>query len=192
MVCFRPAMNLFPEYYGHGTRPLIAALDTQTGEHLGEGTCSGSGEPFLAFLKEIVATQPRAGAGPGDSCDRRQALLPQDQAGESVRRSEPQFPHALHATYFSRLNQIELWFSKLERDVLARGIFIATADLKRKIFHLIANTTNAPSPTPRLTTTSADGPVPCRHSPLAIGMSLDSIHRVSLGRLRQSLAHHET
>jgi hypothetical protein len=31
------------------------------------------------------------------------------------------------------LNQIELWFSKIERDLLARGIFTSVGDLARKI-----------------------------------------------------------
>ena len=36
-------------------------------------------------------------------------------------------------TYASWLNQIELWFSKLQRDVIARGVFTSTADLARKL-----------------------------------------------------------
>ncbi len=42
---------------------------------------------------------------------------------------------ALHftPTYSSWLNQVELWFSKIQRDVIARGIFTSVADLKRKI-----------------------------------------------------------
>ena len=36
-------------------------------------------------------------------------------------------------TYSSWLNQVELWFSKLKRDVLARGIFTSVTDLGRKL-----------------------------------------------------------
>ena len=36
-------------------------------------------------------------------------------------------------TYSSWLNQVELWFAKIERDLLARGIFTSVADLARKI-----------------------------------------------------------
>ena len=41
----------------------------------------------------------------------------------------------LHFTprYSSWLNQVELWFSKVQRDVLSRGIFTSTADLGRKL-----------------------------------------------------------
>ena len=41
-------------------------------------------------------------------------------------------------TYSSWLNQVELWFSKVQRDVLARGIFTSTADLARKLRRYIA------------------------------------------------------
>ena len=36
-------------------------------------------------------------------------------------------------TYSSWLNQVELWFSKVQRDVIARGVFTSTADLARKL-----------------------------------------------------------
>jgi transposase len=40
-------------------------------------------------------------------------------------------------TYSSWLNQVEIWFSKIERDVIARGIFASVNDLKRKIMRYI-------------------------------------------------------
>ena len=36
-------------------------------------------------------------------------------------------------TYASWLNQVELWFNKIERDLLERGIFTSLPDLARKI-----------------------------------------------------------
>ena len=42
-------------------------------------------------------------------------------------------------TYSSWLNQVELWFSKLQRQVISRGIFSSMPDLKRKIMRLIRN-----------------------------------------------------
>jgi transposase len=36
-------------------------------------------------------------------------------------------------TYSSWLNQVEIWFSKIERDVIARGVFTSVADLARKL-----------------------------------------------------------
>ena len=32
-------------------------------------------------------------------------------------------------TYSSWLNQVELWFAKIQRDVIARGVFTSVADL---------------------------------------------------------------
>jgi transposase len=40
-------------------------------------------------------------------------------------------------TYSSWLNQVELWFSKIERDVIARGIFCSTKDLATKLMRYI-------------------------------------------------------
>jgi transposase len=40
-------------------------------------------------------------------------------------------------TYSSWLNQVEIWFSKLQRDVIDRGIFTSVADLKRNILRYI-------------------------------------------------------
>jgi hypothetical protein len=36
-------------------------------------------------------------------------------------------------TYSSWLNQVELWFAKIEREVIARGIFTSVPDLVRKL-----------------------------------------------------------
>lgn len=40
-------------------------------------------------------------------------------------------------TYSSWLNQVEIWFSKLQRDVIDRGIFTSVADLRREILRYI-------------------------------------------------------
>jgi transposase len=36
-------------------------------------------------------------------------------------------------TYSSWLNQVELWFAKVEREVIARGVFTSVPDLARKL-----------------------------------------------------------
>jgi transposase len=40
-------------------------------------------------------------------------------------------------TYSSWLNQIENWFSKVQRHVIARGVFESVADLRRKLMRYI-------------------------------------------------------
>ena len=66
-------------------------------------------------------------------------------------------------TYSSWLNQVELWFSKIERDVIARGVFTSLPDLKRKLMRYIRHYNQAPKtvkwkyfdPTRRITSQSA-------------------------------------
>jgi hypothetical protein len=49
-------------------------------------------------------------------------------------------------TYSSWLNQVEIWFAKIQRQVIARGIFPSVDDLRRKILRYIRhyNTTATP------------------------------------------------
>jgi transposase len=49
-------------------------------------------------------------------------------------------------TYSSWLNQVELWFNKIERDLLARGIFTSVPDLARKIRRYILRYNEHPKP----------------------------------------------
>lgn len=40
-------------------------------------------------------------------------------------------------TYSFWLNQVELWFAKIQRDVIARGVFTSVSDLSRKLMKYI-------------------------------------------------------
>ena len=44
----------------------------------------------------------------------------------------------------SWLNQVAPWVSKIERDVIARGVFTSVPDLKRKLMRYIRHYNNAP------------------------------------------------
>jgi transposase len=48
-----------------------------------------------------------------------------EQNPKSVSTSTP--------TYSSWLNRVELWFAKIQREVIARGVFTSVADLARKL-----------------------------------------------------------
>lgn len=48
--------------------------------------------------------------------------------------------------YSSWLNQVELWFGKIERDVIARGVFTSVSDLRTKLMRYIRQYTNRPAP----------------------------------------------
>jgi len=52
-------------------------------------------------------------------------------------RGPPEGSLALHPTYSSWINEVELWFGKIERDVIARGVFTSVFTLKRKLMRYI-------------------------------------------------------
>jgi hypothetical protein len=66
-------------------------------------------------------------------------------------------------TSSSWLNQIELWFAKIERDIIAGGVFTSLADLWRKLLKYIRHYNKVPKtvkwryfdPTRRITPSSA-------------------------------------
>jgi transposase len=99
----------------------------------------------VAFLADICTHQPK----------RKEIHVICDNlsAHKTPRVEEFLLAHAnvhLHytPTYSSWLNQVELWFAKIERDVIARGIFSSVADLKRKLMRYIRqyNPTARPNP----------------------------------------------
>ena len=131
------------EYHRHGTLSLYAALNTRTGEVIGQTAARHSSEDFLAFLTQVVDAQPR----------RREVHIILDNLAthktQKVRTFLAAHPRVhLHftPTYSSWLNQVELWFAKIERQVLARGIFTSVADLRRKILRYIRRYNTAAKP----------------------------------------------
>lgn len=118
------------EYYRHGTLSLYAALDTKSGEVLGKTAARHTTEEFVAFLGEIVASQPRG---------REIHVIVDNLSTHKTHRVRDFLAHhpnvRLHftPTYSSWLNQVEIWFAKIERDVIARGVFSSVPDLARKI-----------------------------------------------------------
>jgi transposase len=55
------------------------------------------------------------------------------KAVEQFLEEQPKVRFHFTLTYSSWLNQVELWFAKIQRDLLARGIFTSVQDLARKI-----------------------------------------------------------
>jgi transposase len=122
------------EYFRHATLSLYAALEVSSGQVVGKTALRHTSAEFVAFLADVVATQP---AG-------KQIHVIADNLSAHKTRAVPQFL-ALHPnlqlhytpTYSSWLNQLEIWFSKIQRDLLTRGIFTSRADLARKIARYI-------------------------------------------------------
>jgi transposase len=131
------------EYYRHGTVSLYAALDTQTGEVVGKTASRHTSAEFVAFLSEIVAHQPlgREIHVIADNFSAHKTKLVKE-----FLESHPNVSIHYTPTYASWLNQIELWFSKIERDVIARGIFSSVKDLERKIMRYIRRYNRTPKP----------------------------------------------
>jgi hypothetical protein len=75
-------------------------------------------------------------AQPSDSYHPGQSIRSQNQAGRSVSPTHPNVKLHFTPTYSSWLNQ-EIWFARLEREVIARGIFTSVADLSRKLMKYI-------------------------------------------------------
>ena len=49
-------------------------------------------------------------------------------------------------TYSSWLNQVENWFARIERDVIARGVFASVKGSARKLIRYIRHYNRAPKP----------------------------------------------
>jgi transposase len=131
------------EYYRHGTLSLYAALNTRTGTVLGQTAARHTTEEFVAFLGQLVALEPKT----------RQIHIIVDNLATHKTQRVQQFLAAhpnvhLHftPTYSSWLNQVELWFSKIERDVIARGIFTSVNDLARKLMRYIRHHNHSARP----------------------------------------------
>ena len=122
------------EYYRHGTLGLYAAFNTKTGEVLGKTATRHTSEQFVAFPRDIVAHQP-AGQEIHVIADNLSA-----HKTKRVREYLSEHPTVrLHftPTYSSWFHQVELWFAKISRDVITRGVFSSVADLKSKLMRYI-------------------------------------------------------
>lgn len=101
---------------------------------IGQTAARHTSQQFVTFLGEVVGTQP-AGREVHIILDNLSA-----HKTPLVRQFLDAHPNVtLHftPTYSSWLNQVEIWFSKLQREVIDRGIFTSVADLRRKILRFI-------------------------------------------------------
>ena len=131
------------EYYRHGTLSLYAALNTKSGTVVGKTAARHTSQEFVAFLAEVVANQPRG---------KEIHMIADNLSAHKTKRVE-QFLAAhpkvhLHytPTYSSWLNQVENWFARIEREVIARGVFTSVKDLARRLKRYIRHYNRAPKP----------------------------------------------
>ena len=113
---------------------LYAALDVRSGRVHGKTAARHTSDEFVDFLEDVVGL-----------CKPKQeihVILDNLSAHKThkVARFLQEHPNLkLHftPTYSSWLNQVEIWFSRIERDVIARGIFTSVRDLARKLIRYI-------------------------------------------------------
>src|SRR5579872_6830685 len=122
------------EYYRHGTLSLYAALDVKSGKVHGKTAARHTSEEFVDFLDQVVAL-----GKPGQELH---IIVDNLSAHKTKKVSEFLETHPsvkLHftPTYSSWLNQVEIWFARIERDVIARGVFTSVQDLARKLMRYI-------------------------------------------------------
>jgi transposase len=118
------------EYYRHGTLSLYAALDVKTGQVYGMTAARHTTQEFIAFLEGLVARTPWA-KEIHVVLDNLSAHKTK-QVGQFL-SEHPQVRFHFTPTYSSWLNQVELWFAKIQRDVIRRGVFTSVADLGKKL-----------------------------------------------------------
>lgn len=110
------------------------SLNTATGEVLGQTAPRHTSAQFVAFLADIVASQS-AGKAIHVICDDVSAH--KTDKVKSFLAEHPSVEIHFTPTYSSWLNQVENWFARIQRDVIARGVFTSTKDLARKLMRYI-------------------------------------------------------
>ena len=122
------------EYYRHGTLSLYAALDVRSGKVHGKTAARHTSDEFVDFLEQVIGL-----------CKPKQEIhvildnlsAHKTQKVASFLQEHPNVRLHFTPTYSSWLNQVEIWFSRIERDVIARGVFSSVRDLSRKLIRYI-------------------------------------------------------
>lgn len=118
------------EYYRHGTLSLYAALDVKTGHVHGMTAGRHTSQEFIAFLNGLVMRM---------ECAKEIHVVLDNLSAHKTKDVErfladhPKVHFHFTPTYSSWLNQVELWFAKIQRDVIRRGVFTSVADLGNKL-----------------------------------------------------------
>jgi transposase len=122
------------EYYRHGTLSLYAALDVKSGKVHGKTAARHTSDEFVTFLQQVV-----------DTCKANQQIhiildnlsAHRTNKVQAFLQQHPQVQLHFTPTYSSWLNQVEIWFARIERQVIARGVFTSVRDLARKLMRYI-------------------------------------------------------
>jgi transposase len=122
------------EYVRHGTLSLFAAFEVTTGRVTGEPRARHASVDFLAFLDTVIAPFP-----PTKEIHLILDNLSAHKTGAVAawRAAHPNVRFHFTPTYSSWLNQVELWFAKISREMIWRGVFTSVRDLEKKLVQYI-------------------------------------------------------
>jgi transposase len=120
-------------YKRNGTLALIAALAVHSGEITGKAVKSNNADNFLAFLKKL------------DRLYRNKTLhiildnlsVHKDQKIKEWLSHKRKIKLHFTPTYASWLNQTEIWFNMLAKDVLKGGVWKSTEQLSAQLLQYI-------------------------------------------------------
>jgi transposase len=122
------------EYFRHGTLSLYAALNVKSGQVEGRTAARHTSAEFVKFLMGLLRRSRWA----------REIHVILDNlsahktpAVEAFLETNPKVKFHFTPTYSSWLNQVEIWFAKIQRQVIDRGIFTSVADLQSKLMRYI-------------------------------------------------------
>src|ERR1700685_4114985 len=122
------------EYFRHGTLSLYAALNVKSGKVTGKTARRHTSADFIEFMEQLLS-KTRWAKEIHIVLDNLSAH--KTKAVEEFLQKHPKVRFHFTPTYSSWLNQVEIWFAKIERDVIARGVFTSVADLSRKLMKYI-------------------------------------------------------
>lgn len=136
----RPMIQGMPEqrsneYERHGTVDLFAAFCVNDGSALGQIESRHRGIEFLSFMKKVYVRWGRKNKELHVVLDN--LATHEVEEVESWLGKHRKVHFHFTPTHASWLNQVELWFSILERQLLNRGSFNDTKDLSEKIMRFI-------------------------------------------------------
>jgi transposase len=147
----RPLLPLRPgqverhthDYLRHGTTTLFAALDTRTGEVIGQCQPRHRSREFRKFLDTIDAAVPAE----------LEVHLIMDNYGTHktalIQRwlaKRPRYHLHFTPTSASWLNLVERWFGLLTERQIRRGVHASTKALEEAIYHYLEVTNEHPKP----------------------------------------------
>jgi transposase len=130
------AMRVEHEYRRVGALNLLAAFDTRTGRVYGQCYARKRQREFIAFLEYLAAEIPATIKTIHIVCDNARV-----HTGKHVRawpQSHPRFMVHFTPVHCSWLNQVEQWFSRLQRKRWRIVDFASTADLEAKLLQFIS------------------------------------------------------